>query len=106
VMITHYVKERDEELRHASNRTYRRIVASLPPHVARRYGYFPGNGTADLRVKLSKASKDQDWALVAKLAEQLAQQRQQELPDARSYEHPIDCGPGSPIVLGEPQAPV
>ena len=104
VMIAHYVTERDEELRHASNRTYRRIVASLPPHVARRYGYFADNGVADLRLKLSKASQAQDWALVAKLAEQLAQQRQQEHPGAGSHECPLGPGhQGSPVVLGEPQ---
>ena len=35
VMMAHYVTERDEELRQASNRTYRRILASLSTEVAR-----------------------------------------------------------------------
>jgi hypothetical protein len=39
VMMTNYVKENDEEMRERSNRTYQRILASLPPEVAHRYGY-------------------------------------------------------------------
>lgn len=39
VLMTNYVKETDEERRHQSNRTYQRILASLPSEVACRYGH-------------------------------------------------------------------
>jgi hypothetical protein len=39
VLMTSSVKETDEELRARSNRTYRRILASLTGEVARRYGH-------------------------------------------------------------------
>ena len=71
VMMAHYVTERDEELRQASNRTYRRILASLPPEVAERYGYVAENGAAALKLRLTEATGSQDWELVAKLAQQL-----------------------------------
>jgi integrase len=73
VMMRHYVTERDEELRQASNRTYARMLASLPPEVATRYGYPSENGTADLEAKLAAATNAQDWNLVTDLARQLAE---------------------------------
>ena len=39
VLMTNYVKETDEQIRQMSNRTFYRILASLPPEVARRYGH-------------------------------------------------------------------
>ena len=75
VMMGHYVTERDEELRQASNRTYRRILASLPPEVARRYGYVPENGATALKLRLREATESQDWQLVAKLAQELAEEQ-------------------------------
>ena len=72
-MMRHYVTERDEELRQASNRTYARILASLPPEIATRYGYPPENGTDDLEARLAAATHAQDWNLVTDLARQLAQ---------------------------------
>ena len=63
VMMRHYVGEHDEELRHASNRTYARILASLPTDVATRYGYQPVNGTVDLEARLEAATQVKDWVL-------------------------------------------
>jgi hypothetical protein len=37
-MMASYVKETDEQMRQKSNRTFSRILASLSPDVARRYG--------------------------------------------------------------------
>jgi len=76
VMLKHYVTEREEQLRQASNRTYHRIVAALPPEVARRYGYVPENGKGYLQVALEAATQAQDWPLVAQLAADLARQPQ------------------------------
>jgi hypothetical protein len=49
VMMGHYVIERDEEMRQASNRTYHRILLSPSLEVATRYGYRPDDETADPR---------------------------------------------------------
>jgi hypothetical protein len=38
VMMNHYVRETDAELRRSSNRTYNRILSSLAPMVATRCG--------------------------------------------------------------------
>jgi integrase len=73
VMMRHYVMEQDEELRQSSNRTFARIVASLPPEVATRYGYPPENKTDDLEARLAAATSAQDWNLVTDLARQLAE---------------------------------
>jgi hypothetical protein len=74
VMMTSYVKETDEQLRQASNRTYARIVASLPANLARRCGHEEADGTgADARLR--KAIDAQDWQLAAKLAARLARRR-------------------------------
>ena len=73
VMMRHYVTEQ-EELRHASNRTYTRILASLPQETATRYGYLPDSQTDDLEVRLEMAAKAKNWKLVADLAKQLAGQ--------------------------------
>ena len=35
-MMTNYVKETDDEMRRKSNRTFQRIIASLPADVADR----------------------------------------------------------------------
>ena len=75
VMMRHYVSEHEEELRHASNRTYGRILGSLPTDVATRYGYQPVNGTVDLEARLEAATKAKDWPLVADLANRLNKDR-------------------------------
>jgi coproporphyrinogen III oxidase len=67
VMMRHYVTERDEELWHASNQTYARILASLPPEIATKYGYMTDNHADGLEARLALAAKAQDWNLVADL---------------------------------------
>jgi hypothetical protein len=74
-MMRHYVTEQEEELRHASNRTYARLLASLPPEIATRYGYIPENQADDLKARLDAAAKTENWKLVADLAQQLADQK-------------------------------
>ena len=48
--MTHYVEESDPEMREASNRTYHRIHASLPPEVARRYGHADESAKLEERL--------------------------------------------------------
>ena len=76
VMLKHYVTEREEELRQASNRTFQRILASLPPQVATRYGHLADNGEIQLEMLLRAATEAQDWPRVGELAAELARQRQ------------------------------
>ena len=71
VMMRHYVTEQEEELRHASNRTYARLLASLPPEIATRYGYVPESQTDDLEARLKAAAEAKNWSLVAELAQQI-----------------------------------
>lgn len=73
VMLGNYVDEEDEEMRQKSNRTFRRIVASLPPEVAARYGYIE-SAFDTLKRKLRRAVDDEDWQLVARLAGELSNQ--------------------------------
>jgi integrase len=70
VMLTSYVKESDEEMRAKSNRTYRRIAASLPPEVARRYGHEEVD-TDTLVQRLQEAVSRKDWDLVSRLTADL-----------------------------------
>ena len=70
-----YVMETDEEMRQKSNRTYQRILASLPPEVARRYGYAEGNAS-QLQERLKAALAAEDWPLVDRLSSGLAMSRQ------------------------------
>ena len=72
VLTAHYVQETDEQLRHKSNRTYRRILASLPVEVARRLGHVEAEG-ASLEDRLQAAIVAKDWALVADLSARLAE---------------------------------
>jgi len=68
-MMTHYVEETDPEMREASNRTYRRILASLPSEVARRYGYGheePPQGSEEQQLQQAIAARD--WQRVAELS--------------------------------------
>jgi integrase len=74
VLVTNYVKEMDEELRQKSNRTFQRILASLPTEVARRYGNAECTKT-DLEHRLTAATDAKDWDLVAALSARLAQSR-------------------------------
>jgi hypothetical protein len=78
VLMTSYVKETDEELRQKSNRTYRRILASLTPEVARRYGHVEG-GSAALEEQVQVAIAAKNWTLAATLTAKLAKARTPEV---------------------------
>lgn len=71
VLMTNYVKETDEHLRAKSNRTYERILASLSPEVARRYGHAePKAIQLEQQIQVAVAAKD--WPLAATLTAKLA----------------------------------
>jgi integrase len=72
VMTGHYTSEEDEEMRHASNRSFHRLVLSLSQEVASRYGYRPENNLTDLKERLTAATAVEDWSLVGKLAAELS----------------------------------
>jgi hypothetical protein len=72
VMMTNYVRETDEEMRQRSNRTFQRILASLKPEVAQRYGHVD-SGEGSLRQEMQAAVRAENWELVEKLAAKLAQ---------------------------------
>jgi integrase len=76
VMMTSYVKETDEELRQKSNRTFHRIHASLPPEVARRFGYAEPP-VDPLRQQIGEAMAAGNWDLVTRLSLELARRDQQ-----------------------------
>jgi integrase len=74
VMTNHYVEETDEQRQQESNRTYHRIVASLPPDVARRYGQdVPTKDPREEKLEAALAAKD--WPLVARLSAELTGER-------------------------------
>ena len=70
-MHGNYVDDTDDELLLKSNRTFDRIVASLPLEVARRYGYNPEQEGAGLADLLKAAIDRQDWDAVEKLMAKL-----------------------------------
>jgi hypothetical protein len=76
VLMTSYAKETDEEMRHKSNRTYARILASLRPDVAERFGYSAPKPDP-LAVRLQEAIATQNWDLATRLAAELAKRSQQ-----------------------------
>ena len=61
VMHGHHVDEMDEELLLKSNRTFDRIVSSLPAEVAERYGYCPGQEGTGMDALVKAAIDRQDW---------------------------------------------
>lgn len=73
VLMTSYVKETDEQLRQASNRTFGRILASLPVKLARRCGNVEGSG--DIEEQLQQAIEVKNWDLAAALTTQLARKK-------------------------------
>ena len=77
VMMTNYVRENDEQLRQKSNRTFHRLLASLPAQVRRRYGYVP-SPTAELEEQLQIAYAAKDWRRVKQLATKLAAMKKDE----------------------------
>lgn len=74
VLMTSYVKETDEEYRQASNRTFCRILASLPSEAACRYGHVEAT-TSQPEERLRAAVAANDWLLVAKLSAELVNLR-------------------------------
>jgi hypothetical protein len=54
-MTAHYVTQSEAQLRAGSNRTYRRILASLPPEVARRCGHEDAAPSRSLEEQLQAA---------------------------------------------------
>ena len=70
VMMTSYVKPTDEQMRQKSNRTFERIVNSLRPDVALRYGFAPPR-VDPLVERLSVAVASQNWPLVASISAEL-----------------------------------
>ncbi|MBL8795030.1 MAG: hypothetical protein JNM56_14060 [Planctomycetia bacterium] len=70
VMTTHYVRESDVQMRNASNRTFHRILASLPSPVAARYGHVEPQRT-DLEKRLDEARTSKNWELVTRLSNEL-----------------------------------
>jgi integrase len=71
VLTGHYVTQSDAQLRAGSNRTFRRILASLPADVARRYGHGETN-FAGLEKQLKQAVKQKNWDLARELSARLA----------------------------------
>jgi hypothetical protein len=69
--MTSYVKENDEQLRQASNRTFARILAGLPPCLAQRCGHAE-QVIDNVQGQLRKAIEGEDWLRVAELANRLA----------------------------------
>jgi integrase len=58
VMMKNYVNLADGEMRAASNRTFQRLVRSLPPHVAREYGHIIEPETSqELEAQLRDATE-------------------------------------------------
>lgn len=76
VLMTNYVKETDEEMRQRSNRTFARIVASLSPDVALRYGY-KAVPVDPLQQRLNEAIACENWALANAITAELAKRDQQ-----------------------------
>ena len=70
VMMSSYAEESSEELQHKSNRTFRRILASLPLEVSTRYGYEE-RPTDRLIENIDFARAREDWAEMARIAEKL-----------------------------------
>jgi integrase len=67
VLLGHYVKPK---LWRQSNRTFRRLLASLPPRVAAEYGYTEDERSR-LERQLGMAMDSGNWTLVQVLAERL-----------------------------------
>jgi hypothetical protein len=72
VLMTNYVKETDEEMRQRSNRTYRRIQASLSSEVAVRYGHVQ-DARSEMESQLRAAVDVKDWAMVSEITKRLTQ---------------------------------
>jgi len=74
VMMKHYVEENYPEMRAASNRTFERILASLPPDVAVQYGHVAAPDSS-LEARLQAAIAAKDWDLATAISSQLSKKR-------------------------------
>jgi integrase len=72
VMMASYVRETDEQLRAASNRTYARIVAAFPAELAARLGFERPQPINPDEEEIKKAVAARDWVRVAELTAKLA----------------------------------
>jgi len=72
VMMRHYAKESDPEMRERSNRTFTRIANSLPTNVSSKFGYV-AKPRDPLQERLEKAVACKDFELAARLASELAE---------------------------------
>lgn len=72
VMLESYVIEGGEQHRQASNRTFRRLVKSLPEQVAFRFGYERPKIEETVEARLRDALEQGDWSKVAILSAELA----------------------------------
>ena len=72
VMMASYANIGEEELRHMSNRTFRRIRSGLSSEVAARYGWDqkPEEGIIE---QLDHARLRKDWVAVSQLSAKLQQ---------------------------------
>lgn len=73
VLMKHYIADRDEELRAASNRMFRRLVAALPADVAERFGHSQTDESSGLREQIRRAVELEDWPSVHSLSARLQQ---------------------------------
>jgi integrase len=73
VLMTNYAKQTDVEARQRSNRTYQRILASLSPEVAVRYGYVQ-DPRSEMENQLRAAIDAKDWVRASELAAKLLEQ--------------------------------
>ena len=68
--MTNYAKQTDVEARQRSNRTYRRILASLSPEVALRYGQVQ-DPRSEMENQARAALDAKDWSQMKELAAKL-----------------------------------
>ena len=74
VLMTSYVKETDEDQRRASNRTYNRILSSLGPLVATRYGHpVQQRSREELEAAHAEATAAKNWSEAARIASELSE---------------------------------
>lgn len=71
VLMTSYAREADEELRQRSNRTYCRILASMPVELSIRFGCRRSEDE-QLQQRIRAACAARDWRLVNELSADLA----------------------------------
>ncbi|MCY2990713.1 MAG: hypothetical protein NTY19_22965 [Planctomycetota bacterium] len=60
-----------------SNRTFERIIASLPSEVAQRYGHDPAQADGGIADVLQSAIDRQDWEAVKRVLNQIGISGQQ-----------------------------